>query len=827
MKPLHDSPSLPVYLGLFFVALATLMYEILLTRIFSVTMMYHFAFVALSVALFGMTVGALAVYLKPAWFPHELTAQRLAAWSAAFPLVLVFSFLTELSIPFRIHPSIVAIYGIVLTYVVIALPFVASGICVCLALTRYPRDVGRLYAADLAGAALGCVLLVYTLELTDAPTAVFVVAFLAGLGAIAFATAARARGLQRLAVWTTLALGGFAAAHTALVWKQFPVLRILYIRGSFEARPLYEKWNSYSRVRVNGDRNAEVTPTGWGLSERLPPERRAHQLQMDLDVSAGTVMTGFSGDTSTLQHLGYDITNIGYWIRPDARVLIVGAGGGRDVLSALTFGARSVDAVELNKDVLRTVNGKFGDFTGHLDRDPRVRFVNDEARSYLARQSGGYDVLQISLIDTWAATAAGAFVLSENSLYTREAWRVFLSRLNERGILSVSRWYFRGGPSEMYRLAALASASLRDAGIASPRDHLVIVRNMRLANKPDVPDGVGTLLASRTPFSAGDLDRLEAECRRLGFDVVLSPRSAVDDTFAALATSDRFDEAVRSAPLNIAPPTDDSPFFFNQLRTRDLLRRGLQDDGKQTHNLRAVFVLGILLATVFVLTALCIGLPLWLTRRSVDLHGSAPLLSYFGAIGLGFMLVETSQMQRLIIVLGHPTYGLSVVLFALLVSSGIGSYFAPTASAANRAPGLSRLLVLIGLLFVFGWATPMLVRYFEGATTPVRIAVAVLVLFPPGLFMGMAFPLGMAMASSARAASLTPWLWAINGAMSVLASVLGVVIALTWSISTAFWVGVLCYAAAAVAYRMAARAGAVMPVSPVQLEAAKARVNSA
>ena len=805
MKPAHDAPPLSVYLGLFFVALATLMYEILLTRIFSVTMMYHFAFVALSVALFGMTVGALAVYLRPGWFPPERTLHRLASWSTAFPLVLIFSFLTELSLPFRVHPSIVAIYGIVLTYVVIALPFIVSGVCICLALTRFPGHVGRLYAADLAGAALGCVLLVYTLEITDAPTAVFVVAFLAALGAVAFSAAAGVRGIQRVAMVSAVAIGGFAAAHTALVWQQFAVLRILYIRGSFEARPLYEKWNSYSRVRVNGDPNAVVTPTGWGLSERMPAHLRSRQLQMDLDVSAGTVMTGFNGDTSTLQHLTYDITNIAYWIRPDARVLVVGAGGGRDVLSALTFGARQVDAVELNKDVLTTVNRTFGDFTGHLDRHPRVRFVNDEARSYLSRQTASYDVLQISLIDTWAATAAGAFVLSENSLYTREAWRVFLSRLSDRGILSVSRWYFKAGPSEMYRLAALAAASLKDAGLANPREHLVIVRNMRLANKPDVPDGVGTLLASRTPFSPADLDRLEAECHRLGFDVVLSPRVAADETFAALASPDRFERAVSQAPLNITPPTDDSPFFFNQLRIRDLLRRGLQDDGKQTHNLRAVFVLGILLATVTVLTALCIGLPLALTRHTTDLRGSGPLLLYFAAIGLGFMLVETSQMQRLIIVLGHPTYGLSVVLFALLVSSGIGSFLAPAADHGGKR-GAVRLGALVALLFAFGWLTPILVRAFEGATTPVRIAVAVLVLFPPGLLMGMAFPLGMGLAAAARAASLTPWLWAINGAMSVLASVLGVAIALSWSISTAFWVGVLCYVAAALAYQGARRA---------------------
>ena len=801
-----DAPvSRSTYLGVFFVALSTMMYEILLTRIFSVTMMYHFAFVAISVAMFGMTVGALVVYLRPERFPPAAAHRQLAIWSIVFPILLVFSFMTELSIPFRVHPSLVAIYAIGLTYVVIALPFIASGICICLALTRFPPAVSRLYAADLMGAALGCILLVYTLQVTDGPTAVFAVAFLAAIGAVFLSSAAGQRDLRRMALATALAIGAFAAVHTMLVWKQFPVLRILYVRGSFEARPYYEKWNSYSRVRVNGNPEVATTPYGWGLSATLPADRKVHQLQMDLDISAGTVMTRYRGDVSEIDHLRYDVTNIGYYIRPDARVLVVGAGGGRDVLSALAFGARSVEAVEINRDVLKTVNGRFGDFTGHLDRDPRVRFVNDEARSYIARMQSKIDFLQISLIDTWAATAAGAFVLSENSLYTREAWRVFLSRLGDDGVLSVSRWYFRTGPGEMYRLAALASVALQDAGVAHPRDHLVIIRNMNLANKPEMPDGVGTLLLGHRPFTAAELDRLDAVCKEMGFEVVLSSRVAADETFNRLTSGADFASVVREYPIDISPPTDDSPFFFNQLRMANLLNLKLQDYGKQSHNMRAVFVLGVLLLIVLVLTALCIVLPLaWTTERG-QLRGRGPLLGFFAAIGLGFLLIETSQMQRLIIVLGHPTYGLTVVLFSLLLSSGIGSYFTAGMTAARWRPAAYRLAALVAVLVVFGALTTTIGSSVEGSTTPVRIAVAIALLFPPGFLMGMAFPLGMKVAA-ADAPHLTPWLWGINGATSVLASVLSVVIALTWSISTAFWTGVACYVIATALFVQAARA---------------------
>lgn len=812
----HDaSPTIWTYAGLFLVALATLTYEILLTRIFSVTMLYHFAFVAISVAMFGMTVGALTVHLWPARFPSERLPAQLSLSATAFAAAIVFSFLTQLSIPFHVHPSVVAVYAILLTYGVIAVPFVASGICVALALTRRPAHIGSLYAADLAGAALGCVLLIGLLAITDAPTAAIVIAALAAVGGWCFAHDVRHAVLRRATAALAVLLLAAAAGHTVLVWRQFPLLRILYVRGSFEARPLYEKWNSYSRVRVNGDPQTPTVPYGWGLSRALPADRRVHQLQMDIDIGAGTVMTKYTGRPEELDHLKYDVTNVAYHVRPARRVLVIGAGGGRDVLSGLAFDADSITAVEINKDIVRTVNGRFGDFTGHLDRNPRVRFVNDEARSYIARTQERYDLIQISLIDTWAATAAGAFVLSENSLYTVEAWRLFWDRLSFEGLLSVSRWYFQDRPGEMYRIAALAATALREAGVTNVRDHLLIVRNMRLANKPDMPDGVGTLLVSRKPFTPDELRRADDVSARFGFDVPLSATVAIDATFQRLVTEPDVNAVARAHPLDISAPTDESPFFFNMLRLRDVFRWRLAEHGKATHNLKAVLVLAALLATVLILTTLCILLPLYIRTGMGDLAGQRPLLVFFGSIGLGFMLIETSLMQRLIIALGHPTYGLSVVLFSLLLSSGLGSY----ASGALARTEQSRprvLLVLIGTLAVLGLVTGAIVRATDDAATPVRIAGAIAVLFPAGFFMGMAFPIGMSVAAR-RAPALMPWLWGINGATSVLASVLAVCIALTWSIPTAFWAGVACYGVAFVSYQRAARE--VPRVS--QLEAAR------
>jgi hypothetical protein len=663
------------------------------------------------------------------------------------------------------------------------------------------------------------VLLIVVLDYSDGPTAVLWVAVLASIGAVMFAWDTRLRWLRRGAAVTAVLLLIAAVGHTALVWRGFPVFRILYIKGDFEARPLYEKWNSYSRVRVNGNQDREQGPTGWGLSRHLPESARVRQLQMDIDVGAGTVLTGFTGDLHAIDHLKYDITNIGYYLSHEPAALVVGAGGGRDILSALAFGAKSVTAVEINKDIIRTVNGRFGEFTGHLDRDPRVRFVNDEARSFIARSRERYDAIQISLIDTWAATAAGAFVLTENSLYTVEAWTSFLRHLTDGGVLSVSRWYFRDRPAEMYRTTTLAVEALRTLGVSDPRRHIVIVRNMQPANRAaEIPDGVGTILVSRRPFADADLERLDRECARLAFEVMFSPRVASEQTFARLTDVRGLDEFLDNYPVNIAAPTDDSPFFFNMLRLRNVTRAELLDFGKLSLNMKAVATLATLLATVTILTVLCILLPLWLTRGRTQLDGSGALFTFFIAIGLGFMLIETSQMQRLIIALGHPTYGLSVVLFALLLSSGLGSLLTSGVSiGAASKTGRRRLAAIVAVLAIFGLVTPAVVRWIEPMTTIVRIAAAVALLFPAGLVMGMALPLGMKAAAS-RADDLRAWLWGLNGAASVLASVLSVCIALTWSISTAFWAGWICYVAAFAAFVNASRAERAVRWTPVKRE---------
>jgi spermidine synthase len=699
-------------------------------------------------------------------------------------------------VPFASRP-IFAIFWILFSYCMLSIPFYFSGICVCLALTKFPNNASSLYAADLVGAAGGCILVILTLKVTDAPTAVMSLALLASLAATAFAIDGGLPRLRGTAVITSVVLGALVSVNGILVMKQSSPLRVTWAKGRAEPRPLYEKWNSFSRITVDGNSDIATSVISEGISPIYPENQRNRQLRLMIDGGAETTITHFDGTFHDLEYLKYDVKNIVHQIHSNGRVLIIGAGGGRDVLSAISMGQKKVRAVEINESILNTVNSRFGDFSGHLNSIPNVAYVNDEARSYIARTDERFDVIEASFIDTWAATAAGALSLTENSLYTVDAWKLFLNRLAPNGILSFSRWYAPGVPAEAFRLTSLATAALHSVGVTDTRTHILLVRNMRRNIEGFDLIGAATILVSKQPFSATDIDRFEAITRAMRFDVVLSPRSALDPVFGALADGEDPAKLLTSLQMNVSAPSDDAPFFFDMKPFRYLFRKTKVDEsgmfGLQAGEFVIVLLLGVTgLAVYFIL------MPLAKTAKKETLRGSAPYWLFFTAIGVGFMLVEVSQMQRLIVFLGHPTYALSVVLFTLLFSGGIGSFTTSWLLKPYRH-GAFRLLLLCVGLFVFGLLTPHAIGAFASSTTPVRIALATGILFPPGLLMGMAFPLGLKVSSGSFEA-LLPAFWGVNGAASICASILAMAIAMNAGISAAFWAGFWCYCIGFAAY---------------------------
>jgi hypothetical protein len=510
---------------------------------------------------------------------------------------------------------------------------------------------------------------------------------------------------------------------------------------------------------------------------------------MNIDGEAGTSMSGYA-EAEDIDHLRFDVTNIAYYLRSEGGACIIGVGGGRDIQSALLFGHDRVRGVEVNPIFIDLIQNEFREFVGIADRD-EVDLVVDEARSHLSRVEDTYSVIQMSLIDTWAATGAGAFSLSENGLYTVEAWQMIIKRLARDGIFTVSRWHDPENIGETGRLLSLAVASLIRSGIESPSDHLALV----------TMDRISTLLLFRDAIGQADIDELTRVCGELQFNVEHVPgRSAENELLGeilAAKTEAELTAAVTGKNLNYTPPTDDNPYFFNMLKLsqlRNVLRPSL---GVVRGNVFATLSLLALLFTLFIVTVATIVIPLGLrTRFGIDKSTEATTLwsgaLYFALIGAGFMFVEIALIQRLTIFLGHPVYALGILLFTLIASAGVGSLLSEHLPLTRRPWLFVYPIVTAASIIVLRFVLTAVISDLITSAVMVKILVSVLLIFPMGMMMGLFFPTGMRLAKSVCAGE-TPWYWALNGILGVLCSALAVLFSIYVGISLNFYVATVCY----------------------------------
>lgn len=787
------------YVGIFVVSCVTLAYQIIITRFFSVVLYYHFAFAAISLAMLGLTRGAIAVYAKLERYTPERAAAEFARHATWFAITGVGAMVFFLCAPL-VLPQGMLVGLVPATTLAFIVPFTQSGICMTLLLTRLPYSGGGLYAADLIGAALGCLGVIFALLLLDPVSATL---WLGAFAAAAGWNTIRSGDPQvaRFASTVAAVLAVLAGIHTGLSASGQPHLGVSWAKGQQQTETLFERWNTYSRVRVRP--YGEDKSFGWGLTHERPEQ--VEQYYLDIDADAATVITRFDGDFSQLGYLKDDVINAAYLVRPPESVAVVGVGGGRDVLSGLLFGAKSITGIEINPAIFEVLTDKFADFSGHLDQQPGVSLVNAEARSYINHSPDKYDLVQISLIDTWAATAAGGLALTENRLYTVEAWEDFYRALTPGGMLSVSRWYnpedHRG---EFYRLVAIGAEALQRIGVSATEmaRHLVAVNVGGIVNVVTLP----------TALTDAEWQAARARLEGQGFTVLLGPDVAYDSVTSTILSGEADAAFFESMPQNVAPSTDDKPFFFYTARLADVaLNPSMVSLGKDKAIVTTlIMVIGALAACVYY-----IGLPFVRLARKVPLATLTPPVVYFSAIGMGFMLIEVSQMQRLMVFLGHPVYGLAVVLFTMLLFSGIGSMTVGKGTPGPLAMTV-RVAALIASLLVAGMLTQPVTEWARTEGTDIRVVVSVLLLAPPAFFMGMMFPLGLGVWR--RSGDLLPFFWSANGITSVLASVLGMALSIEFGIANAYTIGssfyVVCAVMLFVAGRERAGSGAVGRIAP-------------
>lgn len=749
--------------GVALVAGCTLALQVLLTRVLSAVLAYHFSFLAISLALLGVGGGALCVYLRPGWFgaPLEPLLARLGGMLAlvlvAVPLVLVrldYTVGGTAAVTPRFALTLAAVAGLA------ALPFLVAGLLIALAIRGFAHSLGLIYAFDLLGAALGALLVVPLLWVVPGPTLLVALSLPAALGALAFA--GRARRERSLAAGTLLlALLATGLASTTSLYRLPP-----HTTAGAGLEPVSERWTPLSRVfgyPPFGD--APIATIFYDRIYAPVPVRRAGEPLPDW------------------RALRLGPQSIAYALAAGRRALVIGGGGGRDIANALTAGQLEVDVIELNGAIVETVEQDLRAWSGGPYSLPGVSVAIGDGRSLLAAREDRYDVVHIGFTDTLSASSAAGFALTEANLYTREAFAEYLEHLTPRGILAVTRLHRLVG-EEALRTTVLALDALERAGLREPARGVVV-----LLGRDFFGELYGTVLARREPWTDEELARIRRLADERGEGVAFAPGGPYRLEWADLAAATDHHAFCRAHRSNVCPPTDDRPFFFNMTRLGALLAPPEEQAFFDTDPL---LVLAVTLAILVALGLVAFGLPLVCLRRAT--RPPARALAFFAAIGLGFLLLEMVLVQRFVLFLGFPTYALSVVLFALLLATGLGSWL------SSRARDLRRALALTlagACATIAGGALGLqpLLGALIALPFPARVAVTLALLLPLGLLLGGAMPLGLARLAAREPAAL-PWAWAVNGAASVVASVLAVIVAITFGYTVVTLAALLCYLAA-------------------------------
>ena len=787
------------------VSAAALAYEILLMRLFSVILWHHFAYMIISLALLGWGAsGALLTLAQRAVQQHF--APLFCGAAAAFGFSAIGCFLLAQRVPFnpleilwdpRQPAYLFAVYLLLLV------PFLCAGACVCMALSRFRGQVSRIYSVDILGAgagSLGIVALLFVLSPSDA------LQLIGALGCVAAAVGwLECGGHQRWPAFALVALAGVP----------------LLLPGAWMT-PVMSPYKELSQtLRIPGTRVVAQRSSPLGLVSVVESPRIPLRHAPGLSLSASTeppsqwgvftdgeglnALTRFDGRRASLAHLDQISSALPYHLLRQPHVLVLGSGAGADVLQAHYHGARRIDAVELNPQVVELVRGPFANGSGGV-YGAMAHVHVAEARGFIAASRNRYDLIQVALLDSFSASSAGLYALAENYLYTVEALQDDLRHLQPGGLLAVTRWVTLP-PRDALKLFAAAVLALERSGVTDPGSRLALIRSWKTS----------TLLVKNGALTSEDIAAIKNFCVARSFDVDFYPgmRREEANRFNVVEGPDLFDgaqallgegrdEFMERYKFHIEPATDDKPHFFHFFKWRSLHELlSLKEQGGLPLLEWGYPVLVATLVQAALASLLLIGLPLaWVARSGARQGGSASgavsrgrVLAYFLAIGFGFMFIEIAFIQKFVLFLSHPLYAIAVVLFAFLLFAGIGSRVSGRLKGYPVAAVVGAIAVSAALcLFLLPW----LFQHAMGLPDAVRILIAAALIAPLAFFMGMPFPLGLTRVEAADA-RLIPWAWGINGCASVTAAVLATLLAIHIGFTAVVVAALVLYGVAAVA----------------------------
>lgn len=794
--------SAPYLIGIFFISLATLILEISLTRILSVALWYHFAFMVVSLALLGYGASGAVLMLFPQL--QQRDAGRTLSFSAfLFSLFSFISYLLANQIPF--DPARFAWDSqqwayLLLYYLTLSLPFFFSGLNIAVAFTRFAREAGRLYFSDLLGAGLGCGLVLLLFAPCGGSGVVLVSSALGVFSALSFSVKEQRRFRAGQLLWLAFLALVFWIRPALVEIRISPYKSLPSALGYPGARLIDTRENSFSRVDIIESPAVRFAP---GLSLKYP-KSLPPQIGISVDGAGLSAITYYDGERESLEFTSYLPLALPYYLGKVGRVLVIEPRGGLDILVALYHQAGKIEGIELNPLIRDTMVRDYRQFSGNLYQREGVEVKIGEARSYLSQISKEYDLIQLSLFDVLGASSTGLQGLNEDYRFTKEAMGSYYNHLKIGGFLSIST-YLLPPPRGELRLVASIISALDEMGVKTPGDRLVIIRSW----------GVMSLLLKRGEVSEEDISRIKDFCLDRSFDLVYYPGIGPEEVnrfnrfnqpiyyelTSRLIDRESRETLFQEYPFDITAVSDDRPFFFHFFKLGKLAEVYRGAGEKWQVFFEGGYLVPLVFLQALIASFILIFLPVLLSRRRAETSSPPPtvrrgkrvgLLSYFFFIGLGFMFIEISLIQKFILFLGHPVYAISMVLATLLIFSAVGSYLSGRWVGDNASKLISLIFPLSVALVLYGFALPALFNATLGMPLLSRQFITVVLLCPLGLLMGVPFPTGIRIAER-LSSDIIPWAWCINGCSSVLSSILAVMVALIAGFRSVLLIAALMY----------------------------------
>ena len=795
-------------LSIALISAAVLGYEILLMVLFSLIQWHHFAYMVVSVALLGFGAsGSFLVLTRARFENHFRSFAVVQACLFGVGSLLCYALAQRLSFnPEELLWDNNHWLRLALVILLLALPFFFAANLIGLALMRFRNSLARIYAADLLGAGIGAVAIIAILFLVPPATALRIISFLGFAAAAVLWIECHGRWRGVIIGLPLAVLGLYALPGTWTEPLISPYKGLSQMLRVPDTRVVAERFSPLGTISVveSGTIPLRHAP-GLSLNASTePPE----QLGMFFNGDGLTAITRYAGVRADLAHLDYLTSALPYHLQAPGRVLVLGAGGGSGILQALYHDAGRIDAVEINPQVVELVRDRFGEFGGGIFDHARVNVEIADARGFLQRTSGRYNLIQFPVLDSISTAASGVQGLSENYLYTVEALRQAIKRLDDKGYIALTSG-IKLPPRDSLKLFAGAIAALESLGAANVERRLAFIRGWQTS----------TLLIKNGAISAADIVAIKEFCRQRSFDLAYYPEMPAneanrynrfeaayfyDGTRALLGKQrDRF---LQDYKFNLEPATDDRPFhshFVKWSSLAELIQLRHRGGGALLETGYLTLVITLLLALLF--SMLLILLPLSFIRRDTTptarRSSNLKVLAYFFALGLGFLLMEIAFLQKFILLLHHPIYAAAVVLASFLLAAGAGSAWAQRFAGQPRSKKViaATVAVIIALGLVYLALLGPLMQSAGSWQLGVKILLSIALIAPLGFCMGMPFPIGLS-ALAAGPPALTAWAWGINGCASVISAILATLLAIHFGFNAVILLALGCYLAAAVSF---------------------------